>query len=147
LSVLNLRGLLPETWSSILLLIARARQVAHFLCHGPLYAWKRTTTSGAMADSGEQLFSATDHSPDLQVNSAAVMRDCQTETKLVLIFILCLPVRNGYGTGQMHNYSRTENKRDYRFPLYEMSTQHFLLLCSDEILLAVCSLIVCLTEV
>jgi hypothetical protein len=36
-----------------------------------------------MADSDEQLFSATDHSPDLQENSAAVMRDCQTETKLV----------------------------------------------------------------
>jgi hypothetical protein len=147
MSVLNLRGLLPETWSSILLIIARARQVAHFLCHGPLYAWKRTTTSGAMADNDGQLFSATDHSPDLQENSAAVMRDCQTETKLVPICIPYFPVRNGYGEGQLHNYSRTENKRCYRFPFYEMSAQHFLLLCSYEILLAVCSLILCLTQV
>jgi hypothetical protein len=100
-----------------------------------------------MADSYEQLFSATDHSPDLQENSAAVMKDCQIQTKLVPIFILYFPVRNGYGTGQMRNYSLTENKRCYRFPFYEMSAQHFVLLCSDEMLLAVCSLILCITQV
>lgn len=122
MAVLKLRGLLPETWSSILLLIARARQVAHFLCHGPLYAWKRTATSGAMADSDGQLFSATDHSPDLQEKSAAVTRDCQTETKLGSIFILYAPVRNDYGTGQMHNYSQTRKINNVTvFHFYEMS--------------------------
>ena len=88
-----------------MLLIARARRVAHFLCHGQLYAWKRTATSGAMADSDAQLFSATDHSPDLQENSAAATRDCQTETKLGSIFTLYIPVRSDYGTRQTHNYS------------------------------------------
>jgi hypothetical protein len=122
LAVLKLQGLLPESWSSILLLIARARQVARFPCHGLLYAWIRAATSGAMADSDAQLFGATDHAPDLPENSAQVTRDCQRETKLWPIFILYFLVHKVYGTGQMPNYSDTENKRCYRFPLFKMST-------------------------
>lgn len=48
--------LLPETQSTILLVITRARQEARFLCHGQLCALKPAATSGAMADSDAQLF-------------------------------------------------------------------------------------------
>ena len=149
MAVLKLRGLLSEIWCSILLLIARARPVAHFLCHGPLYAWKRTSTSGAMPDSDAHLFGATDHSPDWQENSAAVTRECQTETKIGSIFILYVPVRNDYLTGQIHNYSQTQKINGVTvFHFLKCPHQHrvllyFLLLCSDEILLAVCCLILC----
>jgi hypothetical protein len=81
-----------------------------------------------MADSDTQLFSATDHSPDLQENSAAVTRDCQTENKLGSIFILYVPVHNNYGTGQMHNDLQTQKIKGVAvFHLVKCQHQHRIL--------------------